>query len=146
MHHIRDTNGGRSQPMTSRQHRKIMDKGRWNTETPSTHIPCNNSPLEKNPTVEMGPVFHGAMGCNQRNCNLVCRYYQLLSEFLAKVYLPRVSCQSRLSANVKGDNEMIPWHLPCSVGKPLKFLDRRQSMKVMRLVIASNGVHCHRWG
>jgi hypothetical protein len=35
------------------------------------------------------------------------RCHHLLSGFLANGYLPRVSCQSRLSANDKGD-EMTP--------------------------------------
>jgi hypothetical protein len=36
------------------------------------------------------------------------RYHQLLSGFLASSHLPRVSCQLRLSAYDKGDNEMKP--------------------------------------
>ena len=39
---------------------------------------------------------------------LVWRCHQLLSEFLAKGHLPRVSLQPHLLANDKGDNEMIP--------------------------------------
>ena len=35
--------------------------------------------------------------------------FKLLSGFLAKDSLPRVSRKSRLSANGNGDNEMIPW-------------------------------------
>ena len=37
-----------------------------------------------------------------------CRCHQFLSGFLAKDNLPRVSCQSRLSANDTGENNMIP--------------------------------------
>ena len=33
---------------------------------------------------------------------------QLLSRFIDNGHLIQVSCQSDLSANVKGDNEMIP--------------------------------------
>ena len=38
---------------------------------------------------------------------LVWRYHQLLSGFLVKDHLPQVSHQYCLSANDKGDNEMI---------------------------------------
>ena len=38
---------------------------------------------------------------------LVWQCHQLLSGFLVNGHLPRVSCQSCLSANDKGDNEMI---------------------------------------
>ena len=48
------------------------------------------------------------MGCGQENFKLVWRCHQLLSGFLAKGLLPREPRQSFLSANVKGDNEMIP--------------------------------------
>ena len=37
------------------------------------------------------------------------RYHQLLFGFLANDHLPRVSRQSCLSANDKGDNKIIPW-------------------------------------
>ena len=50
---------------------------------------------------------HGTMKCGQKTLMLVWGCHQLLSEFLAKGHLPRVSRQSRLSANVKGDNELI---------------------------------------
>ena len=53
-------------------------------------------------------VVHGAMGCGQKRFKLVCRCHQLLFGFLANVHLPRVSRQSRLSANDKGNNETIP--------------------------------------
>ena len=36
------------------------------------------------------------------------RCHQLLSAFLGKGHLPRVSYQSRLSADERGNNEMIP--------------------------------------
>ena len=39
---------------------------------------------------------------------LICWCHWILSEFLVKCHLLRVSRQSRLSANAKGDNEMIP--------------------------------------
>jgi hypothetical protein len=37
---------------------------------------------------------------------LVLRCHQILSEFLAKNHLPRMSYQSRLSANDKDENEI----------------------------------------
>ena len=48
-------------------------------------------------------------GLRQKNKSLMpsWRYHQLLSGFLAKCYFPRVSHNSRLSFNDKGDNEMI---------------------------------------
>jgi hypothetical protein len=48
------------------------------------------------------------MGCEQKSFKVVWRCHQLLSGFLAKGYLPRVSRQSRLLINDKGENEMIP--------------------------------------
>ena len=53
-------------------------------------------------------VLHGALGCGQKSFQLVWRCHQLLSEFLAKGHLSRLLRQPRLSANDKGDNEMIP--------------------------------------
>ena len=41
------------------------------------------------------PVVHWAMGCGQKNFKLVWRCHQLLSGFIAKDHLPRVSRQSR---------------------------------------------------
>ena len=41
---------------------------------------------------------------------------QFLPGFLAKGHLPRVSLQSRLSANGSGDNEMIPGAVDRSPG------------------------------
>ena len=41
-------------------------------------------------------------------CKLVWRYHLLLSGILAKRHLHRVSYQSRLSANDKSGNDMIP--------------------------------------
>ena len=43
-------------------------------------------------------------GLRPKDFKLVWRYYQLLSGFLANDHLPRVP---RLSANDKGDNDMI---------------------------------------
>ena len=48
------------------------------------------------------------MGFCNKSFMLVWRFQQLLSDFLAKGHLPRVSRQSRLSANDKRGNEMIP--------------------------------------
>ena len=58
-------------------------------------------------------VVHGAMGCGQK---VFMRYHQLMSGFLAKCHLPRVSRQSSLSANDKGDNELILWAVHGSPG------------------------------
>ena len=54
------------------------------------------------------PVDHGEMSCGQKSIKLVWRYYQLLYGFLVKGHLPRVSRQSRLSAN---DRVMLRWYL-----------------------------------
>ena len=51
--------------------------------------------------------YHGAMGCDQKNFKLVWRCHQLLSRFFVKGYLHRVSRQSHILGNDKGDNEMI---------------------------------------
>ena len=48
-----------------------------------------------------GPVVHGAMGCGQKNFQLVWRCHQLLSGFLAKGHLPRVSRQSSRSLMIR---------------------------------------------
>ena len=50
------------------------------------------------------PAVHGAMGCGQKCFRLVWRCHQLLSGFLARGHLPRMSLKS---TNDKGDNEMI---------------------------------------
>ena len=56
------------------------------------------------------------MGCGQKSLKLVWRYYQLLSRFLANGHLHRVSRQLRLSADDKGENEMIQGALHRSPG------------------------------
>ena len=48
-------------------------------------------------TLNSHPAVHGAMGCGQKSFKLVWRCHQLLSGFLAKGHLPRVSRQSRRS-------------------------------------------------
>ena len=53
------------------------------------------------------PTVYEATRCGKK-IKIVWRGHQLLPKFLANGYLPRVSHQSRLSANDKGDNEMIP--------------------------------------
>ena len=53
------------------------------------------------------PVVHEAKGYGQKSFKLVWRCLQLLSEFLAKGHLPRVTSVTPV-ANDKGDNEMIP--------------------------------------
>ena len=47
------------------------------------------------------PAVHGVIGCSQRSFQLAWRCYQLLSGFLAKRHLRRVSRQFCLSANDK---------------------------------------------
>ena len=47
------------------------------------------------------PAVHGAMGCGQKSLKLVWWCHQLLSGFLAKGHLPRVSRQSRRSLMIK---------------------------------------------
>ena len=47
------------------------------------------------PQSSHGSAVHGAMGCDQESFKLVWRCHQLLSGFLAKGQLPRVSLQSR---------------------------------------------------
>ena len=54
------------------------------------------------------PCCHGAMGCDQNGFKLLWQCHPLLSGFLANRHLPRVSRQTHLTANDKGDNEMIP--------------------------------------
>ena len=66
------------------------------------------------------PVVHAAMGCRQKSFKLVWWCHQLLSWFLVNDHLPRVSLQSRLSANDKGDNEIIPRTVLRSPGIYLK--------------------------
>ena len=56
------------------------------------------------------------MFCGQKNFKLVWWCHKLLSWFLAKGHLPRLSRQSRLLANGEGDNEMIPGVLYRSSG------------------------------
>ena len=89
-------------------------------------------------------VVHGVMGCGQKSFKLLWRCHKLLSEFKANGYLPRVSRQSRLSANDKDDYEMIPGSVHRSTGiyltaekNPGKSHLGRPSV---RPVMASNGV------
>ena len=82
----------------------------------------------------------------KKSFKLVWRCYQLLSRFLAKARLPRVSRHSRSVVNNKGDNEMIPEAVHRSPGicltaeenprKPRKPSDEG----AVRPVISSNGV------
>jgi hypothetical protein len=48
------------------------------------------------------------MDCDQTSFKLLWRCHQLLSEFINKGYLPRVSPQLRLSTNDKDDKKVIP--------------------------------------
>ena len=84
------------------------------------------------------------MSYGQKIFKLVWRCHQILSGFLAKGHLSRLS-QSRLSANNKGD-EMIPGVVHRSPGialqlrKTRKSSARRPSMKAVQPVIVLNGV------
>ena len=76
------------------------------------------------------------------------RSHQLLFGFLAKGHLSQVPRQSRISANNKGDNEIIQGTVQKSPGIYLaanKSLGKPQlgdrQMKSVRSVIASNGAH-----
>ena len=87
-------------------------------------------------------VVHAAM-----SFDLVLRCHQLLSEFLAKGPLPRVSWKSRLLVNDKGDNQMILGTVPRSPGmylieeeNPGKPQLGDRLMMDVRPVIVSNGV------
>ena len=78
---------------------------------------------------------------------LVWPYHQLPPGFLANCHLPRVSRQSCLSANDKGDNKMEPGAVHISLGIYLtaeKNTGKPQLgdhlMKAVRPIIASNGV------
>ena len=90
---------------------------------------------------------HGTMGRGQKNFHLVWRCHQLLSGFLAKGHLTRVSRQSRRSLMIRvimkwsWNCAQISWLLPYSRGNPQKTSARRPSDEgAVRPVIASNGV------
>ena len=59
-------------------------------------------------SIPSNTAVHGVMGCGQKSFKLVWQYHQLLSEFLPKGHLPRMSLQSYIPANDMGDNGMIP--------------------------------------
>jgi hypothetical protein len=59
---------------------------------------------------------HHSASCGQKSFRLVKRCHQLLSEFLANGHLPQESRQSRLSANLKRDNELKPGSMHRSLG------------------------------
>ena len=54
----------------------------------------------------ISPVPHGAMGCGQKGFKLIWRCHQLLSGFLAKGHLRRVSRQSRRSLMIRVINQV----------------------------------------
>ena len=79
--------------------------------------------------------------------NSVWWYHQLLSGYLANDNLPRMSRQSRLLANDKDENEIIPGAVPRSPGiyltadeNPDNTSARREPEKAVRPVIVSNEV------
>jgi hypothetical protein len=61
---------------------------------------------------------------------LVWECRQLLSRFLVKSHLPQVLHQSRLSANDKGDNEMIPGAVHRS---PSIYLTAEEKLRKLKL-------------
>ena len=64
--------------------------------------------LMKKSVEKKNPVVHGAMGAaNKKKFKLVWRCHQLLSGFLAKGHLLRLSLSVTSVANDKGDKEMI---------------------------------------
>ena len=88
------------------------------------------------------------MGCSHEIFKLVWRRPSL-SGLLVKGHLSRVSRQSHISANDKGDNEMIPEAMHKSPGIYLTPEENHGKLqlgdhlrKVVRPVIASNGVSC----
>ena len=86
------------------------------------------------------------MGHGQKRTTLVCRCHQLLSGFLANGEFPRVSHQSRLSANDKGYNELNSGSVYRSLDiyltaaeNPGKFQLGVRLLKTMGPYIASSG-------
>ena len=80
------------------------------------------------------------MGCNQKNFKLVWQCHQFLSGFLAKGHLPRVSRQSRRSLmkwTRRLCTDLLALRMKKTPGKPL-LGDRL--MKIVRPVIASDGI------
>jgi len=57
--------------------------------------------LVRKPTLETIIFFHGAIGCGQETFTLVWWFHQLLSGFLVKGNLPRVSRQSLWSLMIR---------------------------------------------
>ena len=58
-------------------------------------------PEAPDPHAAISAAVHGAMGCGQKSFKLVWLCQQLLSGFLAKGHLPRVSRQSRRSLMIR---------------------------------------------
>ena len=80
---------------------------------------------------------------------LTWRCHQLFSEFLINDQLPGGSRQSHLSATDKGDNGMklgavlrYPGICLTAEGNPWKSLLWNHPIKILRPIIASNGVPC----
>ena len=87
------------------------------------------------------------MICGEKSFKLVWRCHHILSRFLANGHLPRVSRQSLLSSNVKGDNKIKSGAVHRSSGiyfwaeeNPRRSQLGDRLMKAVRPVIASNGV------
>ena len=68
-------------------------------------MPCGQLEIR---SVFAVPTVHGAMDCGQENFKLVWPCHQLLFGLLAEDHLPRVSRQSRLSAN-----DRVIMRFPC---------------------------------
>ena len=87
------------------------------------------------------------MGCGQKKLSVNVTVPPVLSGFLVKGHLSRVSRQSRRSLMIRVIMKwswgcaQISWHLPYSRGKPQKTSARRPSDEgAVRPAIASNGV------
>ena len=85
------------------------------------------------------------MELRPKSLMLAWQCHQLLTRFLAKGHLPRVSLRS--VTNDKGDNEIIPWAVLRSHGicltieeNPGKLQLGDSDVGAVRPVIASNGV------
>jgi hypothetical protein len=91
-------------------------------------------------------AVHRAIGCGQKNFKLAWRCHQLLSGFLVNGHLPRVSYQSRPSANDMGDNEVILGAVHRSPGIYLTAEENPGNQLGDRLVKCCATNHRLKWG
>ena len=76
-------------------------------------------------------MVHGPMEWFQKAFKIVCWCLQFQSEFLAKVHLPRVARQSRLSPNDKCENEMILGAVHISLGIYLISEENQENLNII---------------